>query len=530
MRKSFLFCAAVLTISLELSAQWQNQPEPLKVAVDETTFREHVRVLASDEYGGRKPLTPYEQKTIDYIAGEFKKLGLQPAGGDSYFQEVPLVDATVKAKGGKFVVKGPKGSTTLRDFDDDIIWTARKDLRIGLKNAEFVFVGFGINAPEFGWNDYEGIDVKGKVVVALVNDPGYYDQTLFKGRQMTYYGRWIYKFEEASRQGAAGILVVHDDRPASYGWNVVQASWWEHNLELINDKDNRDLVLFKGWVTRPKATELFENAGYTYEELLTRAQKKGFRSFSLQSKANIDFVNDVSVGISHNVAAVLPGTDLKDEYVIYNAHWDHFGIGKPIDGDSIYNGASDNASGVATILTIAKKFAELGVKPRRSILFLGVTAEEAVLLGSQHYVTHPLVPLEKTVAVLNYDGTAPAPATYDVIHHAENTADKFVRIAAEGQGRTYVPVKSGTGYRSDHFSFNRVGVPTIVTRGGRSQVKEGARGRKPGTYHQPSDEYSEDWDVAGTVQNIGLTFSIGWLIANTDETVEWYPDAPYRRK
>lgn len=525
----YLLLGFLATQLLSVSAQPERRSERLKTSVDETTFRKHVSVLASDEYGGRKPLTPYEQKTIDYIAGEFRNLGLKPANGNSYFQDVPLVDATVKAKGGNFVVKGKKGRTVVRDYDDDIIWTAHKDKKINIKNAEFVFVGFGINAPEYGWNDYDGIDVKGKVVVALVNDPGYYDQSLFDGKQMTYYGRWIYKFEEASRQGAAGVLVVHDDRPATYGWNVVQASWWEHNLELVNDNDNRDLVQFKGWITKAKASELFEKAGYSYDELLRRAQRKDFKSFSLQSKADISFVNNVSVGISHNVAAILPGTDLKDEYVVYTAHWDHFGIGKPVNGDSIYNGASDNASGVSTILTIAKKFAELGVKPRRSILFLSVTAEEAVLLGSQHYVMHPLVPLDKTVAVLNYDGTGPSPATYDVVNHAQNTADKYVRIAAESQGRKYIPVKSNTGYRSDHFSFNRVGVPTIVTRNGGSLVKEGARGRKPGVYHQPSDEYSDDWDVSGTIQNIGLTFSVGWQIANTDEKVEWYPDAPYQR-
>ena len=297
----YLLLCFLATQLLSVSAQPERRSERLKTSVDETTFRKHVSVLASDEYGGRKPLTPYEQKTIDYIAGEFRNLGLKPANGNSYFQDVPLVDATVKAKGGNFVVKGKKGRTVVRDYDDDIIWTAHKDKKINIKNAEFVFVGFGINAPEYGWNDYDGIDVKGKVVVALVNDPGYYDQSLFDGKQMTYYGRWIYKFEEASRQGAAGVLVVHDDRPATYGWNVVQASWWEHNLELVNDNDNRDLVLFKGWITKAKASELFEKAGYSYDELLRRAQRKDFKSFSLQSKADISFVNNVSVGISHNV-------------------------------------------------------------------------------------------------------------------------------------------------------------------------------------------------------------------------------------
>lgn len=531
--KHFLISSILIGVLPLSNASAQGTPNRQTIiqSADESDFRNYTKTLSSDEFGGRKPLTKYEDITVSYIADEFRKLGLQPANNGSYFQDVPLLDVTLKTKGNKFTVKGPKGKTIFNDYDDYVIWTAHQEKSISVSNTDFVFVGFGINAPEYNWNDYEGIDVRGKVVVALVNDPGYYDASLFKGKDMTYYGRWIYKFEEASRQGAAGVLVVHDTEPASYAWNVVQPSWYEHNLELVNDNGNRDLVKFKGWITRPKAEELFRNAGFTYDELLLRARTRGFQSFSLKSKASISFINYVTGGNSRNVAALLPGTDLKDEYVIYSAHWDHFGIGKPVDGDSIYNGASDNASGVALILTVAKKFRDLGIKPRRSILFIGLTAEEAVLLGSQHYVTHPIVPLEKTAAVLNFDGEGPFAATYDVIYNDLNTASRYVRIAAAAQGRTAIGIPSNGGYRSDHFSFNRVGVPTVVTHPGNSLVNPMAqRGRKPGVYHQPTDEYSDDWDVTGTVQSIGLAFLIGQQIADTDVFPQWNADSPYQRK
>ena len=507
----------ILAYTVALFATVAANAQGVQQSQEEVTFRTHTRILASDEFGGRKPLSSYEQKTLDYISVEYKKLGLLPANADSYLQDVPLLDVTVKPKGGKIRVKGPKGTTVINDYTDAVIWTAQKDRSINVSNASFVFVGFGINAPEYGWNDYEGLDVKGKVVVALVNDPGYYDQSLFKGKSMTYYGRWIYKFEEASRQGAAGVLVVHDTKPATYGWNTVQPSWYEHNLELVNDKDNRDLVRFKGWITREKATELFANAGYTYDELLQQALVKGFKAVDLRSKSNIQLVNKVSGGNSHNVAAILPGSDptLKDEYVIYCAHWDHFGIGKPVNGDSIYNGASDNASGVAAMLTIAKQLSELKQRPRRSILFLAVTAEEAVLLGSQHYVTHPLVPLDKTVAVLNFDGVAPSPATRDVVIHNENTCYEYVYYAAAAQGRYVTTLPGNSGYRSDHFSFNRVGVPTVSAHNGRDYVSPNPKLRDRSAYHQPNDEYSDDWDVSGSLQLINLHTAVGLQIAQT---------------
>lgn len=522
MRKSI----SIALISLLTTASVADAQENNKVSTDEAFFRQQVEKIASDEFGGRKPLTAYEDITINYIAGEFKKLGLQPAGDDGYFQSVPLLDVTTRLKGGSVSVSTPKGKVAIKDQEDLVVWSPRTQKKVNVKNTELVFAGFGINAPEYGWNDYAGLDARGKIVVVLVNDPGYYDTSLFRGHNMTYYGRWIYKFEEASRQGAAGVLVIHDTKPASYPWQVVKASWAKNKEELISDKGNEDQVLFKGWITKAKAEQLFAKAGYTYDQLLEKALKKGFKSIDLNTKASFTLNNKFFTGNSHNVAAVLPGSDLKDEYVIFTAHWDHFGIGNPVNGDSIYNGASDNASGVAALLTIANKFKNLGITPRRNILFLSVTAEEAVLLGSEHYVNHPLVPIDKTVANINFDGVAPRPATYDVLLGAPGDADTdlYVYAAAAAQGRKVVTSKENTGggyFRSDHFSFAKKGVPVVLASSGFDFKSPNPAKRDRSRYHQPSDEYESTWDVSGTLDDINLNFSIGLSIANDNHRPQW---------
>lgn len=505
---------------------------------DESIFRSAVETLASDEFGGRKPLTEYETKTINYIAEKFNALGLQPINGDSYFQEVPLLSVLTKPQNDKISVRGKKGSVVLKNIDDLVIWSTRGEEILHLPESKFVFVGFGINAPEYGWNDYADVDVKGKIVIALVNDPGFYDDKLFRGKDMTYYGRWIYKFEEASRQGAAGVLVVHDTEPASYGWNVVQASWGDVNLSLFSENRNKELVALQGWITNQAAKDLFKIAGTSYEELLTAAQKKGFKSFSLNLTANIELVNEVKIAESANVAAVLPGTDLKDEYIIYSAHWDHFGIGRPINNDSIYNGAIDNATGVAALFVLANRFKNLEVRPRRSILFLSVTAEEAVLLGSEYYSKHPLVPLKKTVVNLNLDGYGPRGRTSDIILRAkgDSETDRYVYDAAAAQGRTVKPVenKRGSYFRSDHFSFAKVGVPVVLAKGGSDFIDPEAEELKKkkfgtaSTYHQPTDEYNPEWDLSGTFDDIYFLFGIGYRLANESYFPEWDENSPYK--
>lgn len=525
--KGVLLMSAALPMALTLSAQ---------ESADENFFRREVSILASDSFGGRKPLTPYETKTTSYIANRLRDLGLQPANGDSYFQPVPLLSVQTHFRGGALTVKGKGGKTRLKEWDDLVAWSVRGEKRLALNNAELVFVGFGINAPEYGWNDYEGIDVKGKIVVVLVNDPGYYDDRLFRGKYMTYYGRWIYKFEEASRQGAAGVLVIHDTKPASYGFDVVQNSWGNVNLSLFSETRNRELVALQGWVSNDGARRLFIAAGVDFDSAVSKAKLQGFKAIPLPAKASATLVSDVRIAESSNVAAVLPGTERPDEYVVYTAHWDHFGIGKPINGDSIYNGAGDNASGVAALLLLAKKFASLTTKPRHSVMFLSVTAEEAVLLGSEYYTRKPLVPLAKTLVNINMDGAGPRSRTTDVVLSGagDTNTDRLVELTAAAQGRTLLLPKQNTGggyFRSDHFSFARAGVPVILARGGQTLANPADEQRmksRRGVYHQPTDEYSPDWDVAGTLDDVNLWFSLGLQVADGVIVPQWTGNKAYK--
>jgi Zn-dependent M28 family amino/carboxypeptidase len=503
-------------------------------ATDEELFRNAIQTLASDEFGGRKPLSQHEPLTVRYIADQFQSLGLVPANGDSYFQNVPLLSVHTQVKKGNIVVNGKKGNVTLQPFSDYVLWSQRAEKNLKLSKADYVFVGFGINAPEYGWNDYEGLDVKGKIVLVLVNDPGFYDDKLFRGKNMTYYGRWTYKFEEANRQGAAGALVVHETAAASYDWSVVQNSWVGKNLSLYSEDE---ALMFKGWLTGNITKTLFEKAGLSYEEALAAAKKKGFKSFTLGLKSTVELINDAKIENSANVAGVLEGTDLKDEYIVYSAHWDHFGIGTPIDGDSIYNGASDNASGVAGLFVIANRFRQLEQRPRRSILFLSVTGEESGLLGSEYYATHPLFPLDKTVINLNMDMYAPKSRTQDVILVAggDSDTDNYVVEVAAAQGRAVKPAVNQTAggyFRSDHFNFAKVGVPVVLAQGGSDYLKaveeQQAKHGTKSTYHQPSDEYHAWWDVAGSLDDIYLYYGIGLRLANDGYFPQWSEGSAYK--
>jgi Zn-dependent M28 family amino/carboxypeptidase len=503
---------------------------------DEALFREAIQTLASDEFGGRKPLSPHEALTINYIADQFKALGLKPGNGNSYFQPVPLLSVKTQIKKNDILVNGKKGNLTLKPFTDFVLWSQRSETNLKLSKADYVFVGFGINAPEYGWNDYEGVDVKGKIVVILVNDPGFYDDNLFRGKNMTYYGRWTYKFEEANRQGAAGAFVIHDTAPASYDWSVVQNSWTGKNLALYSEDEVQN---FKGWVSNASAKLLFEKAGASYDEALAAAKKKGFKSYTLGLKSTIELINDAKIENSANVAGVFEGTDLKDEYIIYSAHWDHFGIGIPVDGDSIYNGANDNASGVAALFVIANRLKQLPQRPRRSILLVAVTGEESGLLGSEYYATHPLFPLNKTVVNLNMDGYAPKHRTRDVILGGAGDAetDKYVIEAAATQGRIVKPAAnqtSGGYFRSDHFNFAKVGIPVVLAGGGRDYLdpkaveEEKAKYGERRTYHQPSDEYKPWWNVAGSLEDIYLYYGIGLRLANDGYFPKWNEGIIYK--
>ena len=532
--KNVVLMLALLTILGSASAQSSSASyASLQGMNDETLFRTITRELSDDSFGGRKPLTCYEAPAIEYIANRFKEVGLHPAVGESYFQKVPLLGVTTHIKNNEVVVSGRKKSVRLRYWEDIVLWTHRAEQKLKVDKADFVFVGFGIRAPEYGWDDYAGIDVKGKVVVMLVNDPGFYNDNLFRGKTMTYYGRWTYKFEEAGKQGAAAALIIHDTAPASYGWSVVQNSRSSSSLSLYNEVENKMLIPFQGWITGESAQKLFEAAEVSLEELVEAAKKKGFKSFPLKLKTTIESINDIEMGESANVAAILPGTSLKDECVIYSAHWDHLGIGQPVAGDSIYNGALDNATGVAALVMLGRRFSTLPERPKRSILFLAVTAEESGLLGSDFYTKNPLFPLEKTAICLNIDSYGDAKRTSDVVISAagQSETDDYVRDAAAAQGRYVVTSHhdpAGGYYRSDHFPFAKAGIPVALAKGGSNYLDpQDYREHRtkyysgPGTYHQPTDEYHSWWDISGSLEDIYLFFGIGYRLANDGYFPKW---------
>ncbi len=373
-------------------------------SINADDMKERISVLASDDFLGRAPATEGEEKTINYLAGQFRQIGLQPANGDSYFQEVSLVELT--AEPADMHISGEKGNFDLRFSDDFVGCTSQTTDEINIDDSEIIFVGYGINAPENGWNDYEGLDVKGKTVLMLVNDPGYAtsDPELFNGRAMTIYGRWTWKYEEAARQGARAAIIIHETGAASYPWEVVQNGWTGAQSSLVGNALSESDLQLQGWVTTESAEKMFEAAGVDYEQALKSAATRGFKPFSMKLTESIDFLNRVKHTTSNNVAAILPGSERPGEYIIYSAHWDHFGVNPSFKGDSILNGAVDNATGTAALLELAEAFVSLPKRQERSVVFLAVTCEEQGLLGSQYYAEHPLYPLDKTVADINMDG------------------------------------------------------------------------------------------------------------------------------
>jgi Zn-dependent M28 family amino/carboxypeptidase len=501
-------------------------------------FAKHIAVLASDSLEGRKPFSSGEVKTINYLKTEFEKLGLQPGNGDSYFQKVPLVDIMSRPTG-KLVFKGAKSNIELNYLDDFVAASRRVREKVDLKDSEMIFAGYGIVAPEYGWNDYAGLDVKGKTVVVLVNDPGFWDSTLFKGKTMTYYGRWTYKFEEAARQGAAGVIIIHDTKPASYNWAVVRSGWSKSKLYLQAEDDNMSRAAVEGWITMESAKKLFQLAGVS-DTLIQAAGKKGFKPVPLNVNASIAINNTIKKSESNNVLALLPGTDKKDEYIIYSAHWDHFGKGEPINGDSIYNGAADNASGTAALLELAHAFTQLKTKPSRSILFLSVTAEEQGLLGSDYYASHPVYPINKTVADINMDVLQPFGRMKDIIlvGKGQSELDAYADEVAKKQGRVTrgEPDPSGGWYfRSDHFNFAKVGIPSMYIENGSVSLEHGEewgeaqkKEYNDKRYHAPTDEYSADWDLSGIVEDMQLLFEVGSKLSNESTFPGWKEGSEFK--
>ncbi len=493
-----------------------------------------VQTLSSDEFGGRAPASPGEEETINFLRVEFEKLGLAPGNGSSFFQEVPLVQMTADP-GATLVVRGDGSRSSFGYGDEYIAWTKRVVQSAAISSSELVFVGYGIVAPEYDWNDYDGLDVAGKTVVVLVNDPGFatQDAALFNGNAMTYYGRWTYKYEEAARQGAAGAFIVHETEPAAYPWAVVEGSWSGPQFALVAEDDNMSRVAVEGWWTLETARSIFAQAGVDYDSLKALATRSDFNAVPLGLRASLTLQNEIARSTSRNVLAVLPGTDRTDEYFVYMAHWDHFGTDPSLEGDQIFNGALDNATGTAALIELAEAFVSLETRPSRSIMFLAVTAEEFGLLGSAHYAQNPTHPLDETVAALNMDGLNILGRMNDisVVGYGNSELDAYLEEAAARQGRVVRPdpePEAGYYYRSDHFNFAKVGVPALYPGSGVDHVEHGEGWAKEKRdeytaqhYHKPSDEYRPDWDLSGAIDDLRLFFEVGYRIANESTFPNW---------
>jgi Zn-dependent M28 family amino/carboxypeptidase len=521
---------------------------------------EHIKMLSSDDFQGRAPGTPGEEKTVAYLESEFKRIGLKPGNTDgTYIQKVPLVGIT-GAEARPLEIAKDAGQTArpisrrLKWKDEVVAWTKRVADGASIDGSEMVFVGYGVSAPEYNWDDFKGVDLKGKTMIVLVNDPQIPDPSdatkldpkMFNGTAMTYYGRWTYKYEEAARRGAAGVFIVHEEKPAGYPFGVVQGFLGER-FDLVTPDKNMGRAAIEGWLSLPAARGILKMAGQDFDALKKQATSRDFKPVPLDLKATMAVKNTNRTIDSRNVIAKIEGSDpvLKDEYVVYSAHWDHLGVGDPDPdnkADKIYNGALDNASGVAALLEMARAFTQVKPAPKRSILFLMVTAEEQGLLGSEYYAVTPVYPLAKTVANVNIDGVNQWGRTKDitVIGIGASDLDDYLRDAAAEQSRTLRPdpeSEKGFYYRSDHFNFAKQGVPALYADTGvefigksaeYSQQKRDEYNKKD--YHQPSDEIKPDWDLSGAVEDADLLVAVGYRVANADRMPEWKPGNEFKAK
>ena len=497
-----------------------------------------LKTLASDEFEGRLPTTEGEKKTLDFLVTEFKKLGYSPGNGDSFLQEVDLMEITADPDMTMSI-----GSNTFSYKQDMVASSKREQNEVTLNDSELVFVGYGVNAPEYEWNDYEGLDVAGKTVVILVNDPGFEnpESGKFQGTTMTYYGRWSYKYEEASRQGAAGALIVHETAPASYGWSVVANSWSGPQYGLVSADAGASRVAVEGWLSLDAAEKVFAEAGLSFAEQKAKAMQ-GPYSQPMDISASVTVKNTFKQSKSHNVIATLPGKSKPEEHVIYTAHWDHLGKDETKDGDQIYNGAHDNATGTAASVVMAEAFSQLTARPDRSVTFLIVTAEEQGLLGSKFYADNPIIPDDNTVANINMDAMNVLGRTKDVavVGMGKSELEQYLEKAAEKQGRYLTQEdrpEAGYYYRSDHFSFAKKGIPALYAEGGSEPIDDAtAKYRKrmsliiTGCYHQVCDQYRDSWDLSGIVQDTQMLFDVGVQVANAETWPKWMPESEFQRQ
>jgi Zn-dependent M28 family amino/carboxypeptidase len=527
-----LACAFVIVVSVACS-QPAPPPAPAVGPAEELittdSLTAHIKVLASDEFGGRAPATPGGEKTQNYLADQLKAIGIEPGAPDgNYFQQVPIVESVVERN---FVLSVP--GNTYRYYEDVVAFSGVERPRVQVQ-GEVVFVGYGINAPELNWNDYAGANVRNKWVMIMVNDPPAPadEPTLFGGDALTYYGRWTYKFEEAARQGAAGALLIHTDESATYPWQVVQSSWSGTQYSLPPQPGEPALGV-KAWITDASAKDLVRRGGQDLDKLRASASRRGFKPVTLNVRAAATLTQKASRKTSANVIGVLKGTNAT-EAVIYSAHWDHFGTREPLptdkpDTDRIYNGAYDNASGLAGVLEIAKAFEKAAQKPQRSIYFAFVTAEESGLLGSAYFAANPPIPMDKVAANINIDGVNYLGATSDMVQlgSERSTLGPMVEALLKERNRTLgrdQHPERGYFFRSDHFPFAKAGVPALslsepqqFTGANAGELKKKQEEYNGKDYHQPSDEFDPSWDFSGGVNDMRLLAQLGWRIANQAE-------------
>lgn len=537
MRRLYPLCAlALLSACSPHSAQPDtNNSAALKpVQMNEARFRNDIKALSSDEFEGRAPTTHGEKLTLDYLTKAFTEMGLKGAYQGSFLQPVPMVSYTADEAQQVALAGLPF------KYRQDIVLNSRHDNGgIRVENAPLVFVGYGVNAPEYGWNDYQDLNMKGKIAVILVNDPGFArpDSGKFTGKAMTYYGRWSYKFEEASRQGALGALIIHDTEPASYPWSVIENSWTGPQQDLVLSKAEQDSrVQVEGWLTLDAATQIFDKAGLSLPNLMARAADSPI-NLPLEQTANIAFKNKAEYANSYNVVATLPGNTQADEQILFTAHWDHIGKDETKTGDQIYNGAMDNASGIAGILEIARQLVDnvkQGHGLARSVTFIATTGEEQGLLGSRYYAANPLYPIDKTVAVLNLDSTNIYGKTKDftIVGKGKSELETYLIDAAKQQNRIPMGEKnpaSGGFFRSDHFSFAKLGVPAVFAGGGSDPIDEATAAYKTqmqatmkGCYHNVCDEYREDWNLSGALQDLQIYYQVTRTLGNSKDWPGYY--------
>ena len=511
--------------------------------LSEMTMKDVTRELSLDAYEGRAPGTIGEEKTVAHLIAKFKAAGLEPGNNGIWTQDVPLIEITAKNVSALNIADQNGKAMSFAYGSEYVIGSYRESPTTAIKQSDMVFVGHGIVAPERGWNDYAGIDVKGKTVVVMVNDPDFENEGLdgpFGGKAMTYYGRWTYKYEEAARQGAAAVLIIHDTAPAAYGWNVVNSSWTGTQFLAQSKDGGKSQTQANGWIQKSVAKDIFAAAGQNLEKQMSAAKQMGFKAVPLNLTASLSFENDIARKASKNVIGVMKGTKRPDEYVLYTAHWDHLGrCTAAADGDDICNGAVDNATGTAALVALAEGYTKAGA-PDRSVVFLAVTAEESGLLGSKFYAENPVFPMSQTVGGVNMDAfSMSGPAkNLTVIGKGKSQLDAYLEAAAKAEGRTPemepTPEK-GFYYRSDHFSFAKLGVPMVYFEGGddliiggKAAAQAAADDYEKNRYHAPDDEFDENWDWSGVMSDLKLYYRVGRMLAMTNAWPNWNEGDEFR--